>query len=212
MTFTEIPFEVYGIILNYMKNPLKLSLVNKELNKLLRSEYGRCYYKKFRFKYYRKSMYGGGKLKVKEYVTILYVFGADITDDQLKQFPNLQILYCICCPYITDKSIIELKQLQKLDCVGCPKITDKSIIELKQLQTLDCRDCQNITDKSIIELKQLQTLYCGRSPNITDKSIIELKQLQTLYCRWCQNITNFSKNVLKKNNPNIKIRPRWGFL
>ena len=41
MLFTEIPLEVYGIILNYMKNPLKLSEINKELYKLLNeSVYG----------------------------------------------------------------------------------------------------------------------------------------------------------------------------
>ena len=86
MTFNDIPFEVYGIILNYMEKPLKLSLVNKELNKLLKSEYGRCYYKKF--KYNNKSMSSGGKLKFKEYVTILDVSYKDITNDQLKKLQN----------------------------------------------------------------------------------------------------------------------------
>ena len=129
MSFINIPLEVYGIILNYMENPLKLSLVNKVLYYLMnKSEYGGCYYKKF--KYNRKY-----KLVAKEYayVTILDVSCSNITDDQLKQFPNLQELDCWCCQKITDKSIIELKQLQKLNCSNCSNITDKSIIELKKI-------------------------------------------------------------------------------
>ena len=127
--FTFIPSEVYNIILNYMQNPLILSLVNKELYNLInKSVYGRCYYKKF--KYNKKY-----KFVVKEYayVTVLSIAYCDITDNLLLQFTNLLKLDCWKCPNITDKSIIELKQLQKLDCRYCKNITDKYIDELKKI-------------------------------------------------------------------------------
>ena len=172
--FSSIPSEVYNIIINYMQDPLILSLVNKELYYLMnKSVYGKCYYKEFKYN-------NNHKLIAKEYayVTILVVLWSDISDSLLlMQFINLLKLDCSHCENITDKSIIELKQLQKLYCCCCKNITDKSIIELKQLQELCCWDCPNITDKSIIELKQLQILHCWDCPNITDKSIIELKKI-----------------------------------
>ena len=106
MEFIDIPPELYGIILNFMENPLILSLVNKELYNLFHnSVYGKCHYKEFRLKDSTKL-----KNKIYPYVTILNISYSNINDDVLKRFPNLHTLSCRDCQKITDKSIIELKQ------------------------------------------------------------------------------------------------------
>ena len=203
MLFTEIPLEIYGIILNYMKNPLILSGVNKELYNLLnKSVYGRCYYKVFKCNKKWKLL-GRSQLPyvIKLNISGDIYYGSEISDNFLKIFVNLQSLQCMFCQKITDKSIIKLRELQTLVCGYCLHITDKSIIKLHELQTLVCEYCQKITDKSIIKFanSKLQILDCGGCQNITDKSIIELaSELQELDCSYCQNITDKSIIELKQ--------------
>ena len=49
--FSNIPHEVYGIIINYMDNPLNFGLINQEYHKFIHeSPYGKCYYKIFKLR------------------------------------------------------------------------------------------------------------------------------------------------------------------
>ena len=144
MDFKDIPPELYGIILNFMPNPLILSLVSKEFYDLLNNNaYGKCYYKEFKLRDPKKLIAKDYKYVVK--LNILQdtriVFSStfdinntfnNITDDQLKLFPNLQELSCYECNLLTDNTIFELK-LRKLNLYCCKNITHKSISELKKI-------------------------------------------------------------------------------
>ena len=166
MDFSSLPPELYGIILNFMPNPLILSLVSKEFYNLLNNNaYGKCYYKEFELRDPKKLIAKEYKYVVK--LNILQdtriVFSStfdinntfnNITDDQLKLFPNLQELNCHECSLLTDNAIIGLN-LRKLNCCCCKNITYKSINKLKELQELIFDTCNNLTDELIDKLKKI---------------------------------------------------------
>lgn len=86
----------------------------------------------------------------------LHVAGCSLSDDHLRQLPNLVELDCQHCRWITDEGIIRLTRLRALDCSSCRNITSDSIRELSTLNTLICYNCPKIGPSVLTHLPELQ--------------------------------------------------------
>ena len=194
--FISIPLELYGEILNFMSNPLILSLVNKELYNLLNnSVYGKCYNHIFRLKDPRELISKEYKYVVK--LDVLFDINKpliNLTDDQLKKFPNLQELNCHDCPNLTDKSISKLIKLKKFVCFKCGDI-DAIVIER---ETLNCRQNKRVNHLS----EWLSQFRAEESPDIPQEVYDTIsKELQKNKFYNLEKLTILDiKKILKKLN------------
>ena len=152
---------------------------------------------------------------LKKVISLGSFFGAQITDEGLKEVAKLQNLTELNLNpiKITDTGFKEVAKLQKLITLSLwgGKITEaglKEVAKLQNLSELDLREIQ-ITDAGLKELAKMQKLEEINLSNtkITDVGLKELAKLQNLKQLWLNNtkVTKEGVAELKKALPNCII-------
>lgn len=122
------------------------------------------------------------------HVTILQVFGSDITDaglNHLQCLPQLEELW-FADTRVTGNGLRHLKGLAQLNTLvfsGTP-VTDAGLEHIKgltQLESLDLKDTQ-VTDAGLANLRQLTDIeiLCLKGTRITDAGFVHLRGLKRL--------------------------------